>query len=124
MPPPAQENMHESTLSPFPPEEEAAFLAQGRYLSLKRVFDFGMALLALLPAIPILLVCAILIRLTSRGSAFYSQIRLGRFGRPFRIWKLRTMTYNCEKSLGVRWAMRNDPRVTPLGRFLRATHLD
>src|SRR5262249_55106805 len=49
---------------------------------------------------------------------------LGRFGRPFLIYKLRTMTHNCEQESGVRWAVPGDPRVTRLGRFLRKTHLD
>ena len=63
-------------------------------------------------------------RLTSSGPAIYSQTRFGRGGRPFRIYKLRSMAHNCEKASGARWATHNDPRVTKIGRLLRITHLD
>ena len=86
--------------------------------------DLVLATLFIVVAAPIIAVCAGLIRITSRGPAFYSQTRLGRLGRPFRIHKLRTMTHNCEKTSGARWATRNDPRITPIGKVLRLTHLD
>jgi lipopolysaccharide/colanic/teichoic acid biosynthesis glycosyltransferase len=91
---------------------------------LKPALDFLVALALLLPAALVILVCAVLVRLTSRGPAFYSQVRLGRDGRPFRIYKLRTMAHDCEEASGARWATPGDPRVTRLGRFLRRTHLD
>ena len=72
----------------------------------------------------IILLLAVLVKLTSRGPAFYSQTRLGLNGRPYKIHKLRTMTHDCEKQSGAKWATANDPRVTPLGRFLRKSHLD
>jgi len=75
-------------------------------------------------ALPILLLAALLVRLTSRGPILYSQVRLGRFGKPFSIYKLRTMYHDCERASGACWSQPGDPRVTPLGRFLRATHLD
>src|SRR5262249_18845124 len=62
--------------------------------------------------------------LTSRGPAFYTQARLGRNGRAYTLYKLRTMTHDCERHSGARWAMPGDPRVTPFGAFLRKTHLD
>lgn len=95
-----------------------------RYLGLKRLIDVAFSLVIAVVALPIVLMCAFLIRMTSHGPAFYTQVRLGRFGKPFRIWKLRTMIHNCELTSGARWAMRNDPRATPVGRFLRITHLD
>src|SRR5207253_4196733 len=55
---------------------------------------------------------------------FYSQIRLGRGGKPFAIYKIRTMTHNCEKVSGAQWSTPGDARITPVGRFLRKTHLD
>jgi lipopolysaccharide/colanic/teichoic acid biosynthesis glycosyltransferase len=73
---------------------------------------------------PLLVLIAILIKLTSRGPIIYSQVRAGQGGRPFRIYKLRTMAHNCEKESGPRWSSPGDPRVTFLGRFLRRTHLD
>jgi lipopolysaccharide/colanic/teichoic acid biosynthesis glycosyltransferase len=68
--------------------------------------------------------CAVLVRLTSRGPAFYSQERVGQFGRVFTIYKLRTMYHQCERLTGPKWSVPGDPRVTPFGRFLRAAHLD
>src|SRR5262249_6782677 len=73
---------------------------------------------------PVILLCAVLVRLTSRGPAFYSQVRLGRGGRPYRIYKIRTMYHQCELKSGARWSQAGDPRVTPVGRFLGSTHLD
>ena len=95
-----------------------------RYQGMKRAVDAVISSILAVVALPIVLICAFLIRMTSHGPAFYTQVRLGRFGKPFRIWKLRTMIHNCELTSGARWAMRNDPRATPVGRFLRITHLD
>jgi lipopolysaccharide/colanic/teichoic acid biosynthesis glycosyltransferase len=67
---------------------------------------------------------ALLVRLTSRGPAFYTQTRVGLNGRLFAILKLRTMMHNCESLTGPRWSMPGDPRITPVGWFLRKTHLD
>jgi lipopolysaccharide/colanic/teichoic acid biosynthesis glycosyltransferase len=66
----------------------------------------------------------LLVKLTSRGPVFYSQMRLGRNGQPYRIYKIRTMYHNCESLTGPRWSTPDDPRITPVGRFLRNTHLD
>jgi lipopolysaccharide/colanic/teichoic acid biosynthesis glycosyltransferase len=94
------------------------------YALLKRPLDAVLALLGLLLSLPILLPAALLVKLTSRGPVFYSQIRLGAGGRPFRIYKLRTMAHNCEAESGPRWSTKGDPRVTTLGRILRRTHID
>jgi lipopolysaccharide/colanic/teichoic acid biosynthesis glycosyltransferase len=75
-------------------------------------------------ALPVMLVAMALVRATSRGSALYSQVRSGRYGRPFRIYKIRTMFHDCERKTGPRWSTPKDPRVTRVGRFLRATHVD
>src|SRR5206468_4326259 len=66
----------------------------------------------------------ILVKLTSRGPAFYSQTRLGLRGKPFTIYKIRTMIHNCESRSGARWCMPGDPRITLVGRLLRKTHVD
>jgi lipopolysaccharide/colanic/teichoic acid biosynthesis glycosyltransferase len=89
----------------------------------KRPFELLVALLALVVASPLMLLFGIIVRLTSKGPALYAQERLGKDGKPFTIYKLRTMRVDAELS-GARWAVRNDPRVTPIGRFLRKTHLD
>jgi lipopolysaccharide/colanic/teichoic acid biosynthesis glycosyltransferase len=96
----------------------------GWYLRAKRAADLTLSLLLMLPAAPILLLATLLVRLTSRGPAFYTQTRVGLDGRLFTIFKLRTMRHNCEARSGPLWSLPGDPRVTPLGRILRATHLD
>ncbi|MBI2093735.1 MAG: sugar transferase [Candidatus Omnitrophica bacterium] len=93
-------------------------------LVLKRCFDFMAALIGSVVAIPLIGLIALAVRLDSKGPIFYSQERLGRFGEPFTIWKFRTMHKDAEEG-GPVWAKGDkDPRVTPLGRFLRRIHLD
>lgn len=74
--------------------------------------------------LPLIALCWLLVRLTSHGPGIYRQVRLGYHERPFVLYKLRTMRVNCENGSGPVWAAPNDPRVTPIGRLLRATHLD
>jgi len=90
----------------------------------KDVVDRGAAIVILGLATPVILVLAALVKLTSRGPAFYSQTRLGRNGRPYEIYKLRTMCNDAERMSGPLWSGPGDPRVTRLGRFLRRSHLD
>jgi len=105
-------------------EETVAPSLPTRYEYVKPFVDFfAAALLLLLAGLPIL-VLIVLVKLTSKGPAFYSQIRLGRGGRKFRIYKLRTMHDNCELQTGPCWSTPNDPRVTSLGSVLRRCHLD
>jgi lipopolysaccharide/colanic/teichoic acid biosynthesis glycosyltransferase len=94
------------------------------YLPCKSVVSFVFALSLLLVSAPVILLSALLVKLTSSGPVFYSQTRVGKNGRPYQIYKLRTMYHNCEKRSGPRWSTPGDPRITPLGRFLRRTHLD
>jgi lipopolysaccharide/colanic/teichoic acid biosynthesis glycosyltransferase len=94
------------------------------YVSAKAYLDSLLAVLLSMPALPLLLVLGLLVKLTSRGPVLYAQVRLGLNGRPFTLYKLRTMTHNCERLSGVCWSTPGDPRVTPLGQLLRATHLD
>jgi lipopolysaccharide/colanic/teichoic acid biosynthesis glycosyltransferase len=98
--------------------------ALGWYEAAKRAGDLLFALVLLvLSALPILL-AMLLVKLTSRGPVFYSQVRVGRGGRPFTLHKIRTMTHKCESLTGIRWSTPGDPRITPVGRFLRRTHVD
>jgi len=92
--------------------------------TVRRVVDVTLALLLASCTWPLLLAAIALVRLTSRGPALYSQTRLGRGGKPFRIYKVRTMAYDCERGSGPRWSTAGDPRVLPVGRLLRRTHLD
>ena len=90
---------------------------------LKRIGDVVVATLLLILASPLILVSALLINLSDRGPVFYSQIRTGLDGNPFRIWKLRTMRTDAEH-LGAQWSSRSDPRITRFGSLLRLTRLD
>ena len=94
------------------------------YLPCKSVVSFVLALTLLVLSAPFVLLAALLVKLTSSGPVFYSQTRVGKNGRPYQIYKLRTMHHNCEKGSGPRWSTPGDPRITPLGRILRRTHLD
>ena len=100
----------------------------------KRAFDFCFALAALAAALPILLVAAIAIKASSRGPVFYSSERIGFGGKPFSMLKLRTMVADADKKLeslldsnecdGHLFKLRNDPRITPVGRVLRRFSID
>ena len=94
------------------------------YLPCKSAADVIAAVTLLVLTGPIVLLLMAMIRATSKGPAIYRQRRLGRGGRPFEIFKLRTMTHDCERLTGPQWAKAVDPRATPLGRFLRRSHLD
>jgi len=100
---------------------ESPFIGYSR--ALKRLEDIGL-LVVLLPLLaPVMLVIAGLVRLTSPGPALFRQNRLGVDGKPFVVYKFRTM-YVTEADAVVRQATRGDPRVTPLGRFLRRSSFD
>ena len=90
----------------------------------KTAIDAVIALLLLVLTGPVVLVAMALIKLTSPGPVFYTQTRLGRNGRPFTIYKLRSMTHGAESLTGARWSGPGDVRVTTVGRWLRRTHLD
>ena len=91
---------------------------------IRRLVDILLTLLMLIPALPLIFLCGLAIRLTSPGPIFYSQTRLGRRQRPFVIWKLRTMRANAEDAHEEVLAKRDDPRITTVGSFLRNTRLD
>jgi lipopolysaccharide/colanic/teichoic acid biosynthesis glycosyltransferase len=94
------------------------------YLRLKVGLEYLIAAVLLVLSAPLIFMMAVLVKLSSPGPAFYSQVRVGKGGRVFKLHKLRTMQHNCEKTSGPRWAAPGDPRITRLGRFLRTTHLD
>ena len=95
----------------------------GWNLVFKRVFDVLFALLALAVASPVMLLTAVLVKLTSRGPVFYAQERMGMDGRTFRILKFRTMRTDAEQA-GAQMASKHDDRRTPIGTFLRKTSID
>ena len=108
----------------------------------RRALNVAVALIGIIVTLPLWLLIAIAIKLTSRGPIFYDQTRVGvdkrvtgirtndprrrqdLGGRPFRIYKFRTMTVNAEHGTGPVWAATNDRRVTPVGRVLRQYRLD
>lgn len=114
--------------APEPGALELAEKTQGPgtvgYISWKPTIDAFLAALFLVLAAPLTLLAAALVKFTSRGPAFYTQERVGRLGKTFVIYKLRTMYTNSESGTGAVWSKTGDPRVTPLGRVLRATHID
>ncbi|HKQ44702.1 MAG TPA: sugar transferase [Rhizomicrobium sp.] len=93
-------------------------------LTPKLAFDVAAAFLALLLLLPVLLLVALAIRLESKGPVLFSQVRYGWDNRPFRVYKFRTMWSHLSDARGTKQAQENDPRVTPLGTFLRRTNID
>lgn len=94
-------------------------------LLIKRIIDIFGSLVGILLTLPIMICIATLIKLTSRGPVFFTQERLGRYGKVFRIIKFRTMVVNAEKmGDGLLVKNENDNRITKVGRILRATSLD
>lgn len=108
----------------FPLIEISPQLMQPWERAVKRMIDILVSLLVLLVGLPFWLLIALLIKLTSKGPIFYMQERVGKKGRLFRIVKFRSMFVDAEEKSGPRWADKDDPRVTPLGRVLRRMHLD
>jgi lipopolysaccharide/colanic/teichoic acid biosynthesis glycosyltransferase len=105
-------------------KKPAVVISDSWYRAAKDFIELCIALALFLVALPVMAVLVLLVKLTSRGPAFYSQVRLGKDGRPFRIWKLRTMKVNAESGTGAVWAKPGDTRITWIGRILRKTHLD
>jgi lipopolysaccharide/colanic/teichoic acid biosynthesis glycosyltransferase len=95
-----------------------------RYARYKAFVETGLTVLLLLPAVPLTLAAALLVKLTSRGPVFYLQRRVGRNGQAYTIYKIRTMFHDCERLTGPQWATVRDPRITPVGRWLRRMHID
>ncbi len=94
------------------------------YARAKFAIEWAASLFLMIVLTPLIFSLGVLVKLSSPGPMFYSQIRCGRLGREFRIYKLRTMTHQCEMTTGPVWSTANDPRVTRVGRWLRDTHLD
>lgn len=90
----------------------------------KRLIDILGSLVLLLILSPLMLVIALLVKLSSPGPVIYKQERLTCGGRIFTMYKFRSMSTNAESKSGAVWAEKNDPRVTPIGRFLRKTRID
>lgn len=94
------------------------------YFAIQRVMDITLSVVGLVVLIALLPVIVLAIRLDSRGSIFYRQVRTGRGGRNFCMIKFRTMVQDAEQLTGAVFSHRGDPRVTRVGRFMRKTRLD
>lgn len=104
------------------------------YLSTKRLFDVFVSFIALIVTLPITVIVSIAIYLEDRGPIFYSQIRIGKDGVPFKIYKFRSMCVDADKKKiklkdkneidGAMFKMTNDPRVTRVGAFIRKHSID
>jgi sugar transferase (PEP-CTERM system associated) len=100
--------------------------SSGRRISsfAKRLFDISASLLLLILSAPVILITAILVKLESKGPAFYRQQRVGLYGEEFDVVKLRSMRQDAEVAGIAVWAAENDPRVTRIGRFIRNVRID
>jgi lipopolysaccharide/colanic/teichoic acid biosynthesis glycosyltransferase len=90
---------------------------------MRRVFDIGVALLALPILAPLFVVVILAVLMETPGNPFYGGWRVGKDGKRFRMWKFRTMVKKADR-VGTAITTRNDPRITRVGRFLRATKID
>ena len=110
------------------------FTVRGSY-AVKRMIDIVGSLLGMILLSPVFIAVALAVKLTSKGPVFFSQTRVGRYGRHFRFWKFRSMRTDAEslKSRlaeqneskdGVIFKMKDDPRITKVGRFIRRASLD
>jgi polysaccharide biosynthesis protein PslA len=96
----------------------------GIQLTIKRIFDIGMSLSAIIILLPMLIVVAITIKATSRGPVFFKQVRWGAGGRKIEVLKFRSMRVEACDLSGVVQTVKNDPRITPIGSWLRKSNVD
>jgi Undecaprenyl-phosphate glucose phosphotransferase len=94
------------------------------YVVFKRVFDVFVSAAVLVLLLPLYFIIAVLVRLTSPGPVFFAQERVGLNGRKFRMLKFRTMYHGPSLDPDSHWTVRDDPHITPLGRWLRRSNLD
>jgi len=120
---PAHSSLPKPTGAHSPAAE--APLGGGWFFRTKEVLDRLLGLVLLVPALPIIAILVVAIRLTSRGPGVYRQVREGKHGRIFTMYKLRSMRIDAEAKSGPTWSASGaDPRVTWLGLWLRRLHLD
>lgn len=92
--------------------------------AIKRLCDIAVGSVMLALSLPLMAITAVAIKIDSPGPVFYRQRRVGRFDRPFTLLKFRSMAVDAEAGGGPRWAQKQDPRVTRIGRFIRTTRID
>lgn len=93
------------------------------YFFFKRLVDILLSIFGLIITAPIIIVTAIFIKIDSPGPIFFEQERVGLNGKYFKIYKIRSMVIDAEKN-GAKWASKDDPRITNIGKFIRKTRID
>lgn len=93
------------------------------YDIVKRIFDIIFSLIAIILTFPLVLIVCVLVKLDSKGSAIYSQKRVGLNNKEFYCYKIRSMKQDAEVT-GAQWAEKNDPRITRVGKIIRKTRID
>lgn len=113
-------------IAPFASIELDSYLdpPTGWYPIVRRAAEFLIVLVMAILAMPVVIIGAALVQITSPGPWYFTQTRLGKNGRRFTIYKLRSMYFECERYSGACWCGKGDSRITPVGRFLRRTHID
>lgn len=130
-----QRNLELKMVGGLPALKLSPPLITGSDFLIKRCFDFACATSFVLLASPLYILIALLVKLDSPGPIFYKQTRIGLHGKPFKVWKFRTMVVNADKLQkelearnenkdGVLFKIKDDPRITRVGRFLRRYSLD
>lgn len=115
--------------------QESSSVKQRCYAFVKRAFDIVASAAALIVLSPIMLIAAILVYVDDPGKVFYGHVRIGKNGKPFKMWKFRSMYMNADKMINLltpeqakqyytEFKIDNDPRITKIGNFLRKTSLD
>jgi exopolysaccharide biosynthesis polyprenyl glycosylphosphotransferase len=99
-------------------------LQQQWSLQLQAVYSFSLGLIGLLGSLPVMALVFLAVKFSSPGPAFYRQLRVGQNGATFYLYKFRSMYIDAEARTGPVWATKNDPRITPVGRWLRLLRLD
>jgi len=94
------------------------------FIAVRRIVSIVISLTGLILALPLFPLIMLAIRLDSKGPVFYTQTRVGKAGRIFKVVKFRTMRQDAEAASGPKWAGDNDPRITRVGKFLRSSRLD
>ncbi|MCQ2061259.1 MAG: sugar transferase [Fibrobacter sp.] len=116
-------NFKSNLVHGFELHELFAFTMPLWQVRIKRMMDLAVAGFIGICAFPVGLLAAIAIKLDDHGPIFYSQERIGLYGKPFTVYKFRTMRTDAEK-FGAQWATKKDPRITRIGHFLRKTRID
>ena len=93
-------------------------------MKVKRIIDYTFAILIFLISLPITIIISIAIKMESKGPIFYKQERSGLNGKPFKVYKFRSMVQDAEKGTGPMWSTKGDSRITKVGKFIRKVRID